>query len=80
MRGAWGRGLAPEGARALVAHAFADLDASRVVAECLAVHTTSRRVMEKAGLRLVHAFLQAWPARIDGDANGDVAYAPAEEE
>lgn len=75
VRGAWGRGLASEGARALVAYAFADLDASRVVAECMAVHTASRRVMEKAGLRLVQAFHQDWPVRIDGDEYGDVQYA-----
>jgi RimJ/RimL family protein N-acetyltransferase len=74
-RSAWGRGLATEGARALVHHAFADLGARRVVAECMAVHQASRRVMEKAGLRLVREFHADWPVRIDGDEHGDVEYA-----
>ena len=80
VRGAWGRGLAPEGARALVDHAFANLGARRVVAECMAVHTASRRVMEKAGLRFVRAFHQDWPVHIDGDEHGDVEYALTREE
>jgi len=80
VRSAWGRGLASEGARALVDHAFADLGARRVVAECMAVHTASLRVMEKAGLRFVRAFQQQWPVRIDGDEHGDVEYALTREE
>ena len=61
-------------------YAFADLGARRVVAECMAVHTASRRVMEKAGLRLVRAFHQDWPVRIEGDEHGDVEYALTREE
>ena len=80
VHAAWGRGLASEGARALVDLAFADLGARRVVAECMAVHTASRRVMEKAGLRLVRTFHQDWPVRIDGDEHGDVEYALTREE
>lgn len=80
VRSAWGRGLASEGARALVDHAFGDLDARRVVAGCMAVHTASRRVMEKAGLRLVRTFHQDWPVRIEGDEHGDVEYALTREE
>ena len=80
VRSAWGRGLASEGARSLVDHAFADLGARRVVAECMAVHTASLRVMEKAGLRFVRAFQQQWPARIDGDEHGDVEYTLTREE
>lgn len=80
VRSAWGRGLAPEGARALVDHAFAALGARRVVAECMAVHTASRRVMEKAGLRFVRVFHKDWPVHIDGDEDGDVEYALTLEE
>lgn len=80
VRAAWGRGLASEGARALVEYAFADLGARRVVAEGMAVHGASRRVMENAGLRLVRAFQQDWPVRIDGDEHGDVEYALTREE
>ena len=80
VRSAWGRGLASEGARALVDHAFAELGAQRVVAACMAVHVASRRVMEKAGLRLVRVFHQDWPVRIEGDEHGDVEYALTREE
>lgn len=74
-RSAWGRGLATEGSVALVRAAFTDLGAARVVAETMAVHVASRRVMEKAGLRLVRTFHQDWPYPIPGDEQGDVEYA-----
>lgn len=51
-RFAWGRGLATEGARALVDRAFAS-GAARVVAETLARHRASIRVMEKLGMRFM---------------------------
>ena len=51
------------------------VDASRVVAECMSVHSASRRVMEKAGMRLVRAFHADWPYAIPGDELGDVEYA-----
>ena len=72
---AWGRGFATEGSLALIQHAFAKLGASRVYAEAMAVHSASRRVMEKAGLRLVRTFHADWPVRIAGDEHGDVEYA-----
>ena len=46
-----------------------------MTAEAMAVNTASRRVMEKAGLRLVRAFHQPWPYPVDRDQHGDVAYA-----
>ncbi len=49
---AWGRGLATEGARALVDRAFAS-GAVRVVAETLARHRASIRVMEKLGMKFI---------------------------
>ena len=55
--------------------AFRDLGATRVYAEAMAVHGASRRVMEKAGLRLVRTFHATWPVRIPGDEHGDVEYA-----
>ena len=79
-RSAWGRGLASEGSRALVDHAFRVLGARRVVAETMAVHTASRRVMEKDGLRLVRTFRADWPDAIPGDEHGDVEYALTREE
>src|SRR5215217_5494879 len=74
-RSAWGKGYATEGSRALVRMAFAELGARRVYAETMAVNLGSRRVMEKAGLRLVRSFRQPWPDRIAGDEHGDVEYA-----
>jgi len=75
VRSAWGRGLATEGARALVDKAFGELDARRVYATTMAVNAASRRVMEKAGLRYVRTFHADWPVRIPGDEAGDVEYA-----
>lgn len=74
-RDAWGTGLATEGSRALIDIAFANAGAARVVAETMAVHGASRRVMEKAGMRHVRTFHADWPYRIPGDEHGDVEYA-----
>ncbi len=49
--------------------------ARQVVAETMAVHTASRRVMERSGMRLVRSFHQPWPDPIPGDELGDVGYA-----
>ena len=76
----WGQGYATEGSRALVEHAFAELGATRVTAFALAIHTASRRVMEKAGLRFVRLFHGDWPFKIPGDEHGDVEYAITREE
>ena len=72
---AWGQGYATEGSRALIDKGFESPAVSRVVAETMAVHTASRRVMEKAGMRLVRSFRAEWPVRIAGDEDGDVEYA-----
>jgi RimJ/RimL family protein N-acetyltransferase len=77
---AWGRGYATEGSSALVDSAFRDHRARRVVAETMVVHTASRRVMEKVGLRLVRTFQADWPDKIAGDELGDVEYAITREE
>jgi uncharacterized protein YhfF len=74
-RSAWGAGLATEGSLALVDLAFERADATRVVAETMAVHGASRRVMEKVGMRLVRTFHADWPYPIPGDELGDVEYA-----
>jgi RimJ/RimL family protein N-acetyltransferase len=75
VRSAWGKGYATEGSRALVRKGFTELGVRRVVAETMVVHVASRRVMEKAGLRLVRIFHQPWPYPIEGDELGDVEYA-----
>jgi RimJ/RimL family protein N-acetyltransferase len=55
-RAVWGQGLATEGARALVRKGFTELGVERVVATTYQDNLASRRVMEKAGLRLVRSY------------------------
>ena len=74
-RSAWGKGYATEGSRALIRKGFAELGVRRVVASTMTVNTASRRVMEKAGLRLVRTFHLEWPEYIEGAEHGDVEYA-----
>jgi RimJ/RimL family protein N-acetyltransferase len=62
----WGRGYATAAVRALVARLRADARVRRIVAETTAGHTASRRVMEKAGMRLT------------GQHSGEVDGEPAE--
>src|SRR5215217_4417535 len=82
-RSAWGIGYATEGSRALIHKGFTELGVQRVVAFTYGEHTASRRVMEKAGMKLVRTFrltpeqLQEYlgvtdPSLFDGD---DVEYA-----
>jgi RimJ/RimL family protein N-acetyltransferase len=48
-RGAWGRGIATEAARALVAHALGPLGLPRVVAVTYPENRASQRVLDKLG-------------------------------
>jgi [ribosomal protein S5]-alanine N-acetyltransferase len=50
---AWGRGLATEAARAVMAHAFGALGLDRVIAVVKPANVASQRVLEKAGLERV---------------------------
>lgn len=79
-REVWGRGLATEGARALVDRAFGQDGARRVYATTMAINVGSRRVMEKAGMRFVRLFHGEWPEPIPGDEHGDVEYAITREQ
>lgn len=54
-RSFWGRGYATEGARALIAHGFADERLQGVVATTYEENCASRRVMEKVGMRYVRS-------------------------
>jgi RimJ/RimL family protein N-acetyltransferase len=56
-RSVWGRGLATEGSRALIARAFSEWKYEKVCARTLAGHFASRRVMEKAGLTFENDFI-----------------------
>lgn len=74
-RSAWGKGYATEGSLALIRKGFAEFGVRRVVAFTMAVNTASRRVMEKAGLKLVRTFQGSWPDPIDGSEHGETEYA-----
>ena len=74
-KSAWGKGYATEGSRALIRKGFTEFGVQRVNAETMAVNQASRRVMEKAALKLVRTFHQPWPYPIDGDQFGGVEYA-----
>jgi RimJ/RimL family protein N-acetyltransferase len=76
----WGKGYATEGSRALIDMGFTTADITRVVAQTMAVHAASRRVLEKCGLRLARTFHADWPIRIPGDEHGDVEYAVTRDE
>lgn len=70
----WGLGYATEAARALVDSAFADCGAQSVAATTMTVNAGSRRVLEKAGLRLARTFHLDWPEPLEGAEHGDVVY------
>ena len=55
-RSAWGKGYGTEGSRALIRKGFSELGVARVVAYTYGDNIASRRVMEKAGMRLVRTF------------------------
>src|SRR6204780_1809455 len=74
-KSAWGKGYATEGSFALIRKGFTESGVQRVTAETMGVNQASRRVMEKAGLKLVRTFHPPWPYPIDGDEYGDVEYA-----
>jgi RimJ/RimL family protein N-acetyltransferase len=56
-RSAWGKGLATEGARALVDKAFNEWGYPKISARALAANFASRRVMEKAGFSFEENFI-----------------------
>ncbi|HEX7167216.1 MAG TPA: GNAT family N-acetyltransferase [Acidimicrobiales bacterium] len=74
LREYWGRGLATEAGRALVAAAFDILDAQRVWAQTMAVNQRSRAVMERCGLRYVRTFHVDFDDPIPGTELGEVEY------
>jgi RimJ/RimL family protein N-acetyltransferase len=74
MRTAWGFGFATEGSRALIERAFADLGATRVWAETMAVNARSRSVMAKLGMRHVDTWYGEWDDPVPGSDQGEVVY------
>ena len=70
----WGRGLATEGARALIESAFERLHLGRIVATTMAGNTGSWRVLEKCGLRRVKTFYYPDADLMPGAEHGDFVY------
>ena len=70
----WRQGLATEGARELVRHAFADLGLRRVFAETMAVNAGSRAVLAAVGMRYVRTFHEDWDTPLPGAEHGEVEY------
>lgn len=71
---AWGKGLATEGASALLRWGFETAGYTRIVASCMTVHHASRRIMEKIGLRYERTELDLYPDPIPGSEEGDAWY------
>ncbi len=72
--------MATEGVRALLRHAFTTARIEEVYADTMAVNLASRRVLEKAGLRLIRIFHLYWDDPIDGAEHGEVEYAMTRDE
>ena len=70
----WGRGLATEGARALMGSAFGRLHLDRVVATTMADNCSSWRVLEKCGMRRVRTFYYPDADLMPGAEHGDFVY------
>jgi len=62
-RSRWGRGYATEAARRIVRFGFQDLGLARIRSHVMPDNAASRRVLEKAGLRVVGHGPVAAPAR-----------------
>jgi len=71
----WGRGLATEGAKALIGYGFAMPDVERIRAQTMFVNAGSRRVMEKCGLRYIRTFHEQFDDPLPGTELGEVEYA-----
>jgi RimJ/RimL family protein N-acetyltransferase len=56
-RAAWGRGLATEGALAVIGHGFTRVGAAKITARTLAANQRSQRVMLKCGLAFECEFI-----------------------
>jgi RimJ/RimL family protein N-acetyltransferase len=73
-RDAWGRGLATEGSRALLDHAFSTVGLPAVWATTMAVNRGSRAVMTKLGMTHVRTEVVAWDDPLPGAELGEVRY------
>jgi RimJ/RimL family protein N-acetyltransferase len=70
----WGRGLATEGASALVNWGFRSGGYDKIFACTMAVNHASRRVFEKIGLEYARTVAVDWADEIPGGEDGEVQY------
>ncbi|WP_426247347.1 GNAT family N-acetyltransferase [Nocardioides sp. LHG3406-4] len=70
----WGRGLATEGARAMVGQAFADPGIERVFASTKSGNTRSRRVLEKLAMTHTATWTRAGDDRLLDSEYDEVGY------
>jgi RimJ/RimL family protein N-acetyltransferase len=70
----WGRGLAAEGAVALVEHGFTSAGLELIWAQTMAVNAASRRVMERVGMRFARTWVGEWNEPLPGWEQGEVEY------
>ena len=68
---AWGRGLATEGARAVLDHGFGTVGLDRVVAQTMVVNLASRGVMRRIGLRHTGVEHRSWDSPLPGAEQGE---------
>ncbi len=79
-REVWGRGLATDGALALLAHGFDSVGLTRIWAQTMAVNLGSRRVMERLGMRFSRTWVGEWNEPLPGWEEGEVEYAITQQE
>jgi RimJ/RimL family protein N-acetyltransferase len=75
LRRFWRQGLASEGSRELLRHAFEDLDIHRVSALTMTVNTGSRATMAAVDMTYVRTFHDDVNEELDGSELGAVEYA-----
>lgn len=80
LRRYWRQGLASEGARELLRHAFEDLGLRRVFALTMTVNTASRATMAAVGLHYVRTFADDADDGPPGSEHGGVEYAISADE
>lgn len=68
---AWGRGLATEGARALMDHGFTVVGLERIKAESMVANERSRSVMAKLGMRHTRIEHRDWSDALPGAEEGE---------
>jgi len=80
LRRHWRRGLAGEGSRELLRHAFDDLGLTQVIAQTMAVNPGSRATMAAVGMVHVRDFHADFDEPIAGAEHGEVEYAITREQ